>query len=82
METGEREGGRLAFQKKQCANGIYVRICPGRHFAEMGLFLTIASVLHVFDISPPLDKDGRPVQLQPKMSYGGLSYVSLSLFVC
>nr|VWO96834.1 N/A [Ganoderma boninense] len=32
------------------------RICPGRYFAEASLFLNIASILHVFDITPPLTK--------------------------
>ncbi|KAI0697620.1 cytochrome P450 [Cerioporus squamosus] len=36
------------------------RICPGRYFAQTGLFITVASILHVFDITPPLDGQGRP----------------------
>ncbi|KAI0697621.1 cytochrome P450 [Cerioporus squamosus] len=36
------------------------RICPGRYFAQAGLFITVASVLHVFDITPPLDDQGPP----------------------
>ncbi|KAI9058197.1 CyP450 monooxygenase [Trametes sanguinea] len=50
------------------------RICPGRHFAEDALFLTIASVLHVFDIGLPLDDDGRPVRVEYQQSDGLLSY--------
>ncbi|KAI5120722.1 hypothetical protein M0805_006428 [Coniferiporia weirii] len=37
------------------------RICPGRHFAEASLWLAIANILTVFDISPGLDADGREV---------------------
>jgi cytochrome P450 len=36
------------------------RICPGRHFAIRMLCLTVARILSVFDILPPVDNDGRP----------------------
>jgi len=36
------------------------RICPGRHFAEQALFLTIASILHVYSIDKPVGMEGRP----------------------
>jgi hypothetical protein len=36
------------------------RICPGRHFAVRMLCLTVARILSVFDILPPVDNDGRP----------------------
>nr|ANC28040.1 cytochrome P450 [Polyporus umbellatus] len=39
------------------------RLCPGRHFAEAKLFITCASILHTFNISPPLDMEGRPTKL-------------------
>ncbi|KAH9886231.1 cytochrome P450 [Cubamyces lactineus] len=43
---GEPDPARAAF-------GFGRRICPGRFFAEDSLFLTIASMLHVFTISHP-----------------------------
>ena len=49
------------------------RICPGRYFAEAALFLNMARVLHVFDISPPLDERGQVIAIQPKMKDGILS---------
>ncbi|KAI8994215.1 CyP450 monooxygenase [Trametes punicea] len=55
------------------AFGFGRRVCPGRHFADAGLFITVASVLHVFDISPPLD-DGHPVDIKHEQSHGFLSY--------
>ncbi len=55
------------------------RICPGRHFAEASLFTIIASVLHTFDISAPLDRDGNPVKLDVKMTNGVVSYVCMGL---
>ncbi|KAL7280059.1 hypothetical protein ACG7TL_006474 [Trametes sanguinea] len=50
------------------------RICPGRHFAEDVLFLTIASVLHVFDIGLPQDDNGQPNRIEYQQSDGLLSY--------
>ena len=50
------------------------RICPGRYFADSGLFINIASVLHVFDIGLPLDSAGNPVKIIPTMTDGFLSY--------
>ncbi|OSD07442.1 cytochrome P450 [Trametes coccinea BRFM310] len=50
------------------------RICPGRHFADLSLFLTIACVLHVFDIGPPLDGQGHPIKIQYESTHGFLVY--------
>ena len=30
------------------------------------MFVVIAMVLHVFDITPPLDKEGNPVAIEPR----------------
>ncbi|PIL24685.1 cytochrome P450 [Ganoderma sinense ZZ0214-1] len=51
------------------------RICPGRYFAENGLFINIASALHVFDITPPVDEKGRVISIVPQMIGGLLRYV-------
>ncbi|KAI0647836.1 cytochrome P450 [Trametes meyenii] len=50
------------------------RVCPGRHFADSALFIAIASLLHVFSISPPLaeKEHERPTKLEA--SHGLLSY--------
>ncbi|KAI0712382.1 O-methylsterigmatocystin oxidoreductase [Earliella scabrosa] len=50
------------------------RICPGKYFAEAAIFINIASVLHVFDITPPLDHNGQPIKIHPRMSDGLVSY--------
>ncbi|KAJ3012059.1 hypothetical protein NUW54_g1983 [Trametes sanguinea] len=50
------------------------RVCPGRHFADSSLFLTIACVLHVFDIGPPLDENGCPVKVEYESTHGFLAY--------
>ncbi|EIW59176.1 CyP450 monooxygenase [Trametes versicolor FP-101664 SS1] len=49
------------------------RICPGRYFAHISLFLHIACALHVFDIGPPLDEDGRPLKIKYEQSHGLVS---------
>lgn len=51
------------------AFGFGRRICPGRHLSDNSLFITVASVLSVFDISPVLDKDGKPIK--PLRRYSG-----------
>nr|BED43018.1 cytochrome P450 monooxygenase [Trametes versicolor] len=51
------------------------RICPGRHFANDALFITVASVLHVFSIEPPLGRDGKPAHVTPNINLDSfLSY--------
>ncbi|KAI9058208.1 cytochrome P450 [Trametes sanguinea] len=44
------------------------RICPGRYLAIPSLFINIASVLHVFDISLPVDENGQPVRISYECS--------------
>ncbi|KAI0350845.1 O-methylsterigmatocystin oxidoreductase [Trametes cingulata] len=43
------------------------RICPGRYFADEAVFATVASLLHVFNIEPPLDDAGKPVPVKPRI---------------
>ncbi|RPD56282.1 cytochrome P450 [Lentinus tigrinus ALCF2SS1-7] len=52
------------------------RICLGRHLSDASLFINVASVLHVFKITPPLDANGKPKKVEAKMSSGFLSYPS------
>lgn len=35
----------------------YPRLCPGKHFAQTTMWLTIATVLSVFDIRPYVDPE-------------------------
>jgi cytochrome P450 len=48
------------------------RICPGRYMAEAQLWISIASILAVFDIFPGNDADemGRPVKTEAKFTSG------------
>ncbi|EMD39781.1 hypothetical protein CERSUDRAFT_112052 [Gelatoporia subvermispora B] len=50
------------------------RMCPGRHFGDMSLFINLASVLHTFDITPVTDDQGNLVVPEPKMMSGSLSH--------
>ena len=43
------------------AFGFGRRMCPGRHLAYESLWLSMASVLAVFDISKAVDDFGKPV---------------------
>ena len=40
-----------------------------------GLFINIASALHVFDITPPVDEDGKVITIEPQVTEGFLWYV-------
>ena len=51
------------------------RVCPGRHFAEASFFINVATVLHVFNVTPPVDSNGRPMQLTPDVTSGFVWYV-------
>ncbi|OCH89273.1 cytochrome P450 [Obba rivulosa] len=50
------------------------RICPGRYFSDISLFINVACVLHVFDITPVLDEHGNPRIPEIKMTTGFLSH--------
>ncbi|KAI0657602.1 cytochrome P450 [Cubamyces menziesii] len=50
------------------------RKCPGRHFADAMLYIIVASLLHVFDVRPPLDEDGSPIKIELQQSHGFLSF--------
>ena len=51
------------------------RICPGRHFGMASLFIYCSSVLHSFDIPPPLDERGVPVKMEYRTTEGIIQYV-------
>ncbi|KAF8512832.1 cytochrome P450 [Hysterangium stoloniferum] len=39
------------------------RICPGRYMADNTVFIVVASILKVFEISKPIDKHGREIDI-------------------
>ncbi|KAF9562477.1 cytochrome P450 [Agrocybe pediades] len=56
------------------------RICPGAHLAEMSLFLSISNILAVFDISKPLDKDGK--EYEPEIEWTSGTTMHMKSFPC
>lgn len=55
------------------------RICPGRYFAESTIFITMASILSLFEIAPPLDENGNEKRVEAKFTQGfGSDPVSLA----
>ncbi|KAJ7142240.1 cytochrome P450 [Mycena epipterygia] len=60
----------------QAAFGFGRRICPGRHMAMSSVWITIASVLAVFEITKPVGDDGQIIE--PSFEYSpGLFSVPL-----
>ncbi|KAJ7181541.1 cytochrome P450 [Mycena crocata] len=51
----------------QAAWGFGRRICPGRHMANSSIWITMASVLSVFDITKAVDKNGQIIE--PSFEY-------------
>ncbi|KAF8573529.1 cytochrome P450 [Ramaria rubella] len=50
-----------------------VHICPGRHFADNTIFITIASTLKAFQITPAIDSTGKEISVKPLFTSGFLS---------
>lgn len=50
------------------------RICPGRFLARNSLFILISSILHTYNIAHMLDERGQPIDVQPAMTSGLISY--------
>ncbi|KAF8467547.1 cytochrome P450 [Russula ochroleuca] len=50
------------------------RICPGRFMARSSMWITVASVLAAFEISPVVDSQGVPQIPKEEYSAGGISY--------
>ncbi|KAJ3552425.1 hypothetical protein NP233_g12887 [Leucocoprinus birnbaumii] len=44
------------------------RVCPGSRIGLSVLYLAAASLSSVFDISPTLDHDGKPIDVEPKFA--------------
>jgi hypothetical protein len=48
-------------------NNFDCRVCPGRHLADLAVWINVVTILALFDISKPLDKDGKVIE--PKLEY-------------
>ncbi|KAE9397657.1 cytochrome P450 [Gymnopus androsaceus JB14] len=49
------------------------RVCPGKHMGLSSLWINIASLLHSFNITPAIAKDGKPIEPRVKYVSGVLS---------
>ncbi|KAJ6511478.1 cytochrome P450 [Mycena vitilis] len=58
------------------AFGFGRRVCPGRFFAEDSLFLLVASILHIFNITKPLNDSGEEYEPTVTWSSGLVSVPS------
>jgi cytochrome P450 len=58
---GRRYGTDLLLSDEASTDPARCRICPGRHLASNTMFLTIASVLAVFNIEKAIDEDGKVI---------------------
>ncbi|KAI5121037.1 hypothetical protein M0805_008613 [Coniferiporia weirii] len=54
-------GKELPLDPRKTTFGFGRRICPGRHFAENTIFVTVASILAAFNIEKALDESGIPI---------------------
>ncbi|KAJ7188890.1 cytochrome P450 [Mycena filopes] len=63
-----------------CAFGFGRRVCPGRFFAEDSLFIFVASILHAFRISKPVDANGREYEPSVTWASGLVSDFPYTLF--
>ena len=79
-----RTKSRLASDVGECSVNFIVHdwhlhtndsICPGRHLAKDTAFLTMAVILHVFDVLPAVDEYGKELDPTPQMTTGVQSYV-------
>lgn len=52
------------------------RICPGRFFADAGLYLNIVQTLAVFDVGKAVDESGKEIEVDVRPKPGILTYPS------
>ncbi|KXN92644.1 O-methylsterigmatocystin oxidoreductase [Leucoagaricus sp. SymC.cos] len=46
------------------------RVCPGRHLADVSIWITICAILTVFDILPAKDDKGSVIEVKPEFVSG------------
>src|SRR5712691_1428661 len=58
------------------------RICPGRHFVDVTLFIVAASVLSVFSVTKAKDENGHEIPMRvPMADRSGVVVLSFMIFV-
>ncbi|KAK2467643.1 hypothetical protein APHAL10511_000498 [Amanita phalloides] len=68
------DGQNIPAPDPETAFGYGRRICPGRHLAKNELFIIIASVLASFNILPPVDGSGNPINAEVDQMNVFISY--------
>ncbi|KAF8512831.1 hypothetical protein BU17DRAFT_69025 [Hysterangium stoloniferum] len=63
-------------------SGIGRRICPGRYMAENTVFIAVASILKVFEISKPLDEHGKGIDISNAYTTGAMMSSFSSCCLC
>lgn len=51
------------------------RICPGRYMAVDSIFIAVASILKVFNISHAIDSQGNEIPVKASSTLGTITYV-------
>jgi len=73
---GEGDKGELQHlsptDKLSSAFGYGRRFFPGRHMGDAQVWISIASILSVFDIHLALDDNERPIEVKPKFTTLGM----------
>ncbi|KAJ3550195.1 hypothetical protein NM688_g5103 [Phlebia brevispora] len=72
--TEDGELDPTAPNPEEFAFGFGRRICPGRYLSISSVWLTVASILTVFDLDMPEDETGRKVQPSDVYTTGLVSY--------
>ncbi|EGO22751.1 hypothetical protein SERLADRAFT_371048 [Serpula lacrymans var. lacrymans S7.9] len=68
--TADGEEDNTALDPATAAFGYGRRICPGRFMADAQLWISVACLLTVFDISPGFDENGRPIKTEAAFESG------------
>lgn len=58
------------------------RTCAGMALGETQVWITVASIISVFDIRPITDNTGRPIAVEPEFTSGMISCVSNDSYTC
>jgi len=72
MGEGDKGGLQRLWptNKLSSASGHCRMFCPGRYMGDVQVWISIASIISVFDIRPVLDDNERPIEVKPKLTSG------------
>ena len=76
-------GGEISSELHQLQSpDITCRVCPGRNFGENTVWLSIVTLLAVFQISKPLDAHGKEIDQDPDfINRAGVMQVDAIIFL-